>query len=433
MNMLALHPKPRVFVLLGAHSMVLFVGRVDALGRWRLLEGEIVAIPGELRADHLTRHLSDFRQAKKLQIGAAVHWFLPPDMLSVVWVPKDAAQQGLVLPFPAEQVQAGVLGGDDHGQVWLWMHQTWLTLLSRAADNARLHSLYVHPRQWLFQQPDPMVVAGKGSAPLDAWRVVHDGSYRHVFCGKLMLRSIALDENHTPESSDLRLKLELDALVSARSEPSRRSLMLQGVQISVRNIDQELSVATSGAKKSPSAVPPYSPQELHRSGLMVGSLTRYTEARVWGLTALVLAALALVGGAMALQYRQADSLIDASAQELKVFAPEARKLADLRLTLAQREGLLKVNSQVAALPNALATLGTLSEGLPTPLTLQAVRLSAEALDLRVSAAPNAQEFTPDWPPQVASYGNFVSVKADNDSSGRGRVWAYTAQARPHTP
>lgn len=430
--MLVLHPQRRVFALLDAHSMTLFVGQANALGRWSLQGGEVVPVAGELRADDLTRSLSAFRQANHLQDGAAVHWFLPPDMLSVVWLPKATEPQRLVLPFPADQVQSGIMNEDGKGAVWLWMHQTWAVLLCRAAENAKLHSLYVHPRQVLLRHSAGVAKSDKAKVASEGWGVVHDGQYRHIYCENLMLRSIALGEDHTSESADLRLKLELNALVAARCDPSSHSAVFAGVQTSVRDLGQEL-LTPGGRSQNPISALKLSAAELHRAGLMTGSLTPYTEARLWGLTTVVLAASAMLAGVMTLQYWQARATTESATQELKRLAPEARQLADVRSTLTRRKDVLNAVSRVSALPNAMANLGVLSDGLPGQLTLQSVKLNVENAEIRASIAPGAQSVGADWPPQLSSYKAFISSEQDNGDTNGDGVRTYRAQAAPHTP
>lgn len=441
MNFNTLLRRRRMFVLLGASTITVFSAHSNWQGRWRLSDWEITPTPDDLGVDFLAGVLGSYRQTRGFEAGVPVHWFLPPDMLAVAFLGIDQVAQGLVLPFHPDHVQTTALALYPKAQVWLWVHQSWVSVFKRAAELAQCHSLYMHPRVML------MPVPANPHSGADTWCVVRDGDYGHVFYGKHPLRSVALGKNQASKNGEesapspsidqdvaqsRRLQLETDSVISGWTGSACDGSI--DVPHVVHNIDAMLSVpvpagrtwfALGGGKVLMSS-------DLHEGGLLVGSLAPLTERRIWVGAGLFCVATLVLAAAAYHHYQQAEEIRAEALALTKQLTPDVRRLQEIRQKIRRQDDLLSAAHKGLNTPKVLEAMGRLSEFLPPKATLHVFKADEGAIELQVSVVKGVV------PPSSWSMGDnpYTDLAADGDalpSLGGASIQTYRATAKASTP
>lgn len=439
MNFNTLLRRRRMFVLLGATTITVFSAHRNWQGRWQLADWETTPTPEDVGADFLAGVLGSYRQSRDFEVNVPVHWFLPPDMLAVAFLGSDQVAQGLVLPFHPDQVQTTTLALYPKAQVWLWVHQSWVSVLKRAAELAQCHSLYVHPRLMLVPVP------ANPHSRADTWRLVRDGDYGHVFYGDRPLRSVALGkskvstdetESATSVAQDAvqarRLQLEIDSVISGWTGSTCDGSI--DVSRATHDFGAMLSAPppAGAAKPGLAAVRALTSSELHDGGLLVGSLAPLAESRIWVGVGLVCVAATVLAAAAYHNYQRAEEIRAEALALTKQLTPDVRRLQEIRQEIRRQDDLLSAAHKGLNTPKVLEAMGRLSESLPPKATLNVFKADEGAIELQVSVVKGVV------PPSSWSMGDnpYTDLAADGDalpSLGGASIQTYRATAKASTP
>lgn len=388
MNVRTLLCRRRMFVLLGADTITVFSGRCHWRGYWLLSDIQTNSTPADLSVDFLGNTLRAYRNQHRMHEGCHVHWFLPPDMLAVAFLPSDKAIEGLILPFQADQVHTTLFDACEQGEVWLWMHQSWASLLQRAADQAQCHTLYVHPRVILVPMTESGVIA-LAQLP-DSWNVVKDGAYLHIFKGNRSLRSLALDSESTAgdelqaDLQAVRLNLETESIITAWTGGALDNSV--PVCATECDVDEALVGSLTRSAQTFPSEHALNSNRLHAGGLLLGSLASEVQRQIWMLVApLMLVMLALMVGAY-IHYHQAGEVRDQAIQTVKKLAPDVRRLPKVKQDIQRKEDFLSVADQGLKTPDVLKALGSVVDALPVKATLHTFTADDVKIEVQVSIA-----------------------------------------------
>lgn len=443
MNVHTLLRRRRMFVLLGVSTITVFSAYSNWRGHWILSDWQTHPTPEDLSSDFLAGVLKTYRNQRHLPAGCQVHWFLPPDMLAVVFLPSNKTAEGLVLPFQAEQVQTTLFDACMQGEVWLWMHQSWASLLERAAEQAQCHTLYAHPRVMLVALPNSLEQQPPGPAA-NAWSVVIDGAYQHIFNGNRSLRSMALGRNaavdgDTPSDSpnqltapqEGRMRLETESIISAWTGAGALD---DSVQMRMLGYDVDALVSASAKPAQAFACTrALSSASLHAGGLLLGSLTPVAERRIWaGVVAVMMVAVTFLGGAY-VHYQQAGEIRNQAIETAKTRAPDARRLPEVKQDIRRKEDFLLAAHDGLKTPDVLQALGRVVETLPAKATLHTFKADDTRVTVQISIVKGGAP-SKVWPLKDSAYAD-LSLQPDEEANmaGQASIHTYQAPAKASAP
>jgi len=373
----------RCFVVLGEESGRVIEIRTGWHGHWRAGREYAAMLPSDLTVDALASLIREAMAAWTVSEVVELVWCLPPDILGVAFRAGESdSQTEFSIPFQGGQPIARQILRAPIGSTWLWMHDSWSTLLTQVGNELNVSVVYQLPRAvfltWFTRHRWTLdtglsTAASRASVPF----VLVDGAYTHVFLeSEVLIRSYSADLAEDPAERLRRLYLE-----SGSIWPKQTDLpFVWNVALEPRNAlpwsDPRGTVSPAVAYRSwlsgPSPVP---------------RLRRWLHAVA--IMGMVVVVMLLAGGGW--QYQQWVEETRDMRSQLKAALPEANSVASLK---QQVEGIMNaMQADQQATSNGrdvLVAFAQVITNLPAGWTISDVQLGFEEWLVQVHASSAAQ-------------------------------------------
>lgn len=381
----------RLFVALGEHSIALAC-MVNGWREWRTQAQEVLPLQEEVSAPALVAVLRRFMNAHGLGAGCRVHWFLPPDILAVAFVPQDLATVDTQwLPYQAQMVALGAIAGNRQFTTALWIHRNWQDLFRSVTEQIGGQLLYVHPRA-LYART---LLQGDARSKSDnALQILREGRDWHFFHHRHgLVRSLTQAQTLTAEQAETRIGLEVQQMLSVLDAPATG--VLNAKQQLQASAVQDVALALSRRTGSAPREWRLSSAQLHACGLLMGRLTSWVEGRLQLVTGGLMLVFALGAAAAWKHDRSLQKQQRNMAAQLKSLLPEVEKVQQLKTEVAQQSQILSVQEAVSGQSYDWQVLGRVLAHVPKAAAVQTVVLDHEALQVEL-LYPSAKGIIASW-------------------------------------
>lgn len=417
----------RLFVALGEHHIALACV-VNGWRNWRVHAQQLVPAPADVSPASLVAVLRPFMVAHGLAAGSAVHWFLPPDILAVAFVPQAMSTLDTQwLPYSPNTVALEAIAGDARFTTALWIHRNWHDVFRHATEQVGGQCLYLHPRA-LYVQTIARPFHDKNHSA-SRLKIVHYGQDWHVFhVHHGVLRSVTQAASLTSLQAQARITTEVQQLLDVLQLPASEVL----------NAEQQLlpSVVCDMAPVLARATGPVptewrlSSTQLHACGLLVGRLTGWVERRLQ-VTVGGLMAVCALGAAAAWQHDQTlQHEQREQAAQLKTLLPVVDEVQQLKATATQQGNILSAQDSVSATAyDPWPTLGRVLAHVPKGAAVKEMSLDHHTLSVELLYA-SAKGVLTIWTIPDAPHPPLTQVPDVGGPEGQGVRVRYTTSLSP---
>jgi hypothetical protein len=381
----------RLFVALGEHSVALAC-MVNGWREWHTQAQQVLPLQEEISAPALVTMLRSFMSAQGLGAGCRVHWFLPPDILAVAFVPQDLATVDTQwLPYQAPMVALGAIAGGRQFTTALWIHRNWQDLFRGVTEQVGGQLLYFHPRALYVHT---LLQHKAHSNAENALQILKEGRDWHLFHRRHgLVRSLTQAQTLTPVQAETRMGLEVQQVLTVLDAPATGVLNAQQ-QLQASAV-QDVTLALSRITGPVPREWRLSSAQLHACGLLMGQLTSWVEHRLQMVTGGLMLVFAL-GAAVAWQHDQTLQQEQREmAAQLKSLLPEVEKVQQLKTETSQQSQILSVHHAVSEKSYDWHVLAHVLAQVPKGAAVQAVFLDHEALRVEL-LYPSAKGILSSW-------------------------------------